>query len=146
VRIWSTDALGDRQWFGRTDGTPPWWVDETTSADADLRQARLQMSGVISEVLLDPANYRRASSLDEIAAARSLVQTAAVKLTCDPVGLFGRVIFEVAAGLQAYEHTVRRIASELLRRESIKSRRLARLLSEISPGGHRVPCPPTSER
>jgi hypothetical protein len=129
------------QWGGRTDGTPPWWVDNTTPADADLRQARLQMSGVVSEVVLDPAYYRRGPSLDEIAAAKSLVQTAAVKLQRDPAQLFWWVIVEVAAGLKTNERTARRIANELMRRGSIKSRRLALLLSGISSKGRRVPCP-----
>jgi len=123
--------FGRPQWIGRTDGIPKWRVDDTTPADEDLQQARSQLAGVVAEILFDRANYRPASSADEIVTSQAIVRSAAIKMHRDPAALWLETLVETATILKANEKIVRRIADRLLRRGVIKSRQLARLLHEV---------------
>lgn len=128
--IWSIRELGRRQWIGRTDGIPKWRVDDRTPAEADLKHARSQLAGVVAEALFD-ADYRLASSVDEIVTAQTIVRFAAAKLLCDAETLWWRTLASVAHRLHGHAHIVNEIAGELMRKESLKSRRLARLLQMV---------------
>lgn len=128
--IWPIVELGRSQWIGRTYGFPRWRVDNSTHVEADLKQARSQSAGVVSEMLFD-SDYRLASSVDEIVTAQSIVQTAALKLRCDPEHLWLETLVWVATRLKANEPVVREVADQLMCRGSIKTQRLVCLLRSV---------------
>jgi hypothetical protein len=125
--IWPIQQYGQTQWIGRTYGTPKLRVTDKTPAEADLRQARSQLAGVAAEAVFD-ADYRLASSLDEIVISQGIVRTAALKTLRDPETLWLQTFFEVVKQLKAHDWLVREIAGELLHKGTIKGRRLTRLL------------------
>ena len=131
--IWPIWEFGRLQWIGRTNGTPKWHVDDETPAAADLKQAQSQLAGVVAEALFD-ADYRLASSIDEIIISQSIVRTAAIKMLRDAEELWLNTLTEVACKLKAHERTVRQIANALMNRGGIKARRLRALLQAVGGG------------
>jgi hypothetical protein len=125
--------FGRLQWIGRTIGTPKWHVDDGTPAEADLKQAQSQLAGVVAEALFD-ADYRLASSIDEIVISQSIVRTAAIKMRRDVEELWLNTLFEVASKLRAHQWIVREIANALMNRGSIKARHLRALLETVGSG------------
>ena len=129
--IWPVVELGRPQWIGRTYGLPNWRVDEKHIAEADLKHARSQLAGVVSEVLFDP-DYRHGSSLDEIVTAQGIVLSAARKLRRDPEQLWIETLTEVARQLKTNELALRQVADVLMRRGRVKSRQLQQLLQLLN--------------
>ena len=127
VTIWPIVELGRPQWIGRTYGLPTCRVDKSTCAEADLKHARSQLAGVVSEILFDP-DYRQGSSLDEIVTAQGIVLSAAMKLCRDPEQLWVETLVEVAWQLKTNELLLRQISGVLMRRGSVKSRQLQQIL------------------
>jgi hypothetical protein len=130
VSIWPIRELGRCHWIGRTGGTPRWRVGGETLPEADLKHAQSQLAGVVAEALFD-ADYRLASSIDEIVASQAIVRSAATKLQRDAEQLWLETFAWVATRLRANEPVVRDIADELMRKGSIKSRQLANLLQTV---------------
>jgi hypothetical protein len=128
--IWPITRLGRTQWVGKTYGTPPWQVDDRTTAEADLSQARCLMAGVVAESLFDP-DYRLGSSLDEWAIGSGIVQTAASKMNRQPEQLLASVLDDVACRLKLYEKQVFEIANELMQKHVIRGGHLRSLLAPI---------------
>jgi hypothetical protein len=128
--IWPIREIGRLQWIGRTIGTSKWCVNDGTPAEADLKQARSQLAGVVAEALFDP-DYRIGSSLDEIVISQSIARTAAIKLVSGVEELWLDTLVEVASKLKAHEWKVREIANELMKKGSIKARRLRALLKTV---------------
>ena len=128
--IWPIWEFGQRQWIGRTYGIPKWHVDGGTPVEADLEQAQSQLAGVVAEALFD-ADYRLASSLDEIVISQSIARTAAIKMVSDAEELWLDTVVEVASKLKAHELNVREIANELMKKGNIKARRLRALLQPV---------------
>jgi hypothetical protein len=128
--IWPVVELGRSQWVGRTYGLPSWRVDANTNPQADLRHARSQLAGVVSEALFD-RDYRQGSSLDEIVTAQGIVLSAATKLCRDPERLLLETFFEVAWQLKTNELVVRQLFDALIQRGSIKTRQLQQLLQAL---------------
>jgi hypothetical protein len=131
--IWPIRESGRVHWIGRTNGIPKWHVDGETPAEADLKQAQSQLAGVVAEVLFD-ADYRRASSIDEIVISQSIVRTAAIKMRRDAEELWLHTLAEVASKLRAHEWTVREIANALMNKGSMKARRLRAPLQTVVGG------------
>jgi hypothetical protein len=129
--IWPISRLGRTQWVGKTYGTPPWHVDDRTTAEADLRHARCLMAGVISESLFDP-EYRLGSSLDEWAIASGILQSVAVKTGRTPEQLWGATLGEIASRLRLHDQQVFAISAELMRKHAIQGHRLKSLLAPIA--------------
>jgi hypothetical protein len=128
--IWPIWEFGQCLWIGRTYGIPKWHVDGGTLVEADLKQAQAQLAGVVAEALFG-ADYRLASSLDEIVIAQSIVRTVAIKIRRDPEVVWLRTLAEVASRLKAHERLVHEIADELMRKGRIKARRLGRFLQTV---------------
>ena len=84
----------------------------------------------MSEALFDP-NYRLGSSIDEVVTAQAIVLSAAIKLRRDFEHLWLETLSDVAAKLKANARVVRDIAEVLMRKESIKARRLTHLLRSV---------------
>jgi hypothetical protein len=133
IAIWPTIVAGEQRWIGKTYGLPRYRIDVTTSAEIDLRTVQEWISGVTAECLFDP-EYRAGSSLDEIVLAFAAVGSAALKMQTDVELLWFETLAEVATILKANETIVRRIVDELMRKGTIKSRRLAYLLRGIRKG------------
>jgi hypothetical protein len=107
--IWSIRRLGRTQWIGMTYGTPPWRIDDRTSAEADMREARCLMAGVVAEALFEP-DFRAGSSLDEVVLAFSVVQSAAVKTGRTPgEQLWVSALADVAFRLKLHEKQYSRL-------------------------------------
>jgi hypothetical protein len=130
ITIWPILVSGQQQWIGKTYCTPGHRVDVTTSAESYLRNAQEWISGVTAECLFH-REYRAGSSLDEIVLAIAAVGSAALKMQTDAELLWFETLAAVATILKANEDTVRKIADELMRKWTIKSRRLACLLRGI---------------
>jgi hypothetical protein len=128
--IWPVVELGRSQCVGRTYGLPSWRVDVTTDPQADLRHARSQLAGVVSEALFDH-DYRQGSPLDGIVTAQGIVLSAATKLFRNPEQLWLETFFEVAWQLKTNELVVRQLFDALIRRGSIKAQQLQQLLQAL---------------
>jgi hypothetical protein len=130
LAIWPIVVSGVQQWVGRTYCIPEHRVDVTTPPKNDLKNAQEWISGVTAECLFDP-EYRAGSSLDEIVLACAAISSAACKMQYDAELLWIETLAEVTAILKNNEASVRKIADELMRKGTIKSRRLAYLLQAV---------------
>jgi hypothetical protein len=135
LAIWPKAISGKQHWGGMTYGLPERRTDATTSAERDLKTGQGFISGVMAECLFD-REYRMGSSLDEIVQAVVAVHNAAVKMQCDPERLWFEACVQLAKILKTKEATVRKIADELMRKWTIKSRRLAYLLTAVKRASH----------
>jgi hypothetical protein len=120
-------------WGGRTRCEGLSRPDPTTAPETDLKFARLQMAGVMSEWLFDRKNYRAGSSLDEVTAAQAMVTNAAVKLGCPIKPLWLDMLAALGTDLKTHEAVVREIADVLMRCGSIAGSRLQRALARVVP-------------
>jgi hypothetical protein len=130
VGIWPIRKFGMSHWIGRADGTSRWRVDHKTTVEADLKQARSQLAGVVAEALFD-ADYRLASSIDEIVISQVIVRSAATKTHRHAERLWWKTLLDVMCRLKAHERPVLQIADELMHKGNIKARQLAHLLQTV---------------
>jgi hypothetical protein len=129
--IWPTERFGQTHWVGKTYGTPPWRIDDKTSADADLSHARRLLAGVVAEMRFD-LDYRLGSSLDEWAIASAMIQTAAAKMARSSKELWLATFAGVSLHLRRHRPLVVEIAQELMRKGFIKGPKLRSLLEPIA--------------
>jgi hypothetical protein len=141
--IWPVLELGRLQWIGKTYGLPQLRVDGATDAKVDLRRARSVLAGVVAEVVFDP-EYRPASSLDELVTGIAVIRVAAVKMRRDPMQLFIKTVADIELALKEHIEIVREIATQLLGKGSIKTRRLEFLLQPLKGTGDQLPRPPSA--
>jgi hypothetical protein len=136
ARIWPVIEDGCSEWVGRVDAPSAGRVDSKTPVNEDIRRARMILAGLVAEKLFDP-DYRWESCIAEIAEARALTEFIAWKLERNDCSKLERdFIADVEKRLKSNEQIVRRIASELMRKGTIKSRRLAHLLKAVRRTSH----------
>jgi hypothetical protein len=130
VGIQSISDEGRQQWLGYVDAPSAGGIDSETPAMADIKCAQKILAGIVSEGLFDPG-YREGSSIDEIGGAQAFIKMAASKLQRDDKALWSETLMEVKKILKANEPIVRKIAAELMRKGTIRSRRLAYFLRSV---------------
>jgi gluconate kinase len=118
------------QWLGYVDAPSAGGVDSETPARENIKCAKTILAGAVSERLFDPG-CRLGSSTDEIGGAQAIIKMAAPKLQRNDKELWSETLTEVEKSLKANEQIVRKIADELIRKETIRSRRLAYLLRAV---------------
>jgi hypothetical protein len=128
VEIWETE--GD--WEGHTAGTLPGQIDERSLIESDHSHAVVILSGIRAEELFDP-DFRHGSSLFELALASTIAWGIGVKTGTGTNSAWQEILDDTEARLIAHKPIVRVIASELMRKQAIRSRRLAAHLAPIAP-------------
>jgi len=121
------------QWIGFTSGGHKWRSDRTTPPDDDFRQACCEIAGVFAEMMFDPANFRQASSIDEVAVAEGLASIISHKLGHDYGQVYTRIALATIDILQQNRDVVRALAAELDRHGIVRQRQLTVLLTAICP-------------
>jgi hypothetical protein len=128
--IWPITEEGRQQWLGYVDAPSAGGVDSETPARENIKCAQTILAGAVSERLFDPG-CRLGSSTDEIGGAQAIIKMAAPKLQRNDKELWSETLTEVEKSLKANESIVRKIADELIRKGTIRSRRLAYLLRAV---------------
>jgi hypothetical protein len=142
-RIWQLTHAAERgQWVGETDTGQRWKSDTTTSPQQDFKQACCVSAGVLAEVLFDPANFRHASSLDEIVIAKMVASNAARKTRRHAADVLDEVISVTGGILTRNADVVREMAADLQRYGAVRKSRLRWLLGRVSQ--RRLNAAPTS--
>jgi hypothetical protein len=60
-------------WCGAVDETSSWSINDATPTETALARARYLIGGIAGEAVLDPDNFRKGSSLDEIVLSQVLI-------------------------------------------------------------------------
>ena len=88
-------------------------------------------------MMFDPANFRQASSIDEVAVAEGLASNISGKLRHDYGEVYTRIALATIDILQQNRDVVRAVAAELDRHGVVRQRQLTVLLTPICPNRSR---------
>lgn len=125
------------QWIGFTSGGQKWRSDRSTPPADDFRHACCAIAGLFAEMLFDSANFRQASSIDEVAIAEGLAFNISRKTSHPYAEVYTRIALATADILQQNQNVVRAVAAKLDRHGVVRQRQLTAMLAGICPNRSR---------
>jgi hypothetical protein len=120
-----------KAWVGFTTHGEQWCSDPTTPVAHDVDYARNVIAGVVAELLFDGRDFRAGSSMDEIITFRMAVNQIAYKTGASFEHVAVGLMTEVTRLLKAHRPLVERIADQLMRHGTLRSKALSKLLNGI---------------
>lgn len=130
VKVWRKKRGSARgQWVGFTTVHAGMLTGPDTPVEKDFAFAMILIAGVLAEQLFDTANFRMASSIDEIAIVRGIANNITIKNGEAFEAVMTKILVATALRLKHHEPEVRAIAAELRRSKIIGRKRLATFLA-----------------
>ncbi|NEV62266.1 hypothetical protein G3446_10255 [Thiorhodococcus minor] len=107
------------RWLGHTRAGKRWALTPDSPPTADMAQAQRYLAGPLAELLFS-GSPALAAGVDEIALARGIVATVAIKIGVDAAELMDLLIVQTIALLEHHRRALDAIARRLMRKPKLE--------------------------